>query len=53
MVRLNQRIQIELENIDDIFTEMPSITSLPQLSKLELAELLLSYIISIMGLKIF
>jgi hypothetical protein len=37
MVRLNQRIQIELENIDDIFTEMPSVTSLPQLSKLELA----------------
>jgi hypothetical protein len=37
MVRLNQRIQIELENIADIFTEMPLVTSLPQLSKLEIA----------------
>jgi len=37
MVSLKQRIQIELENIDDIFTEMPLVSSLPQLSKLELA----------------
>ena len=37
MVRLKQRIQAELENIDEIFKEMPLHSSLPRLSTLELA----------------
>ena len=37
MVRLKQRIQAELENIDEIFKEMPLHLSLPRLSMLELA----------------
>jgi hypothetical protein len=37
MVRLKQRIQAELENIDEIFKEMPLHSSLPRLSMLELA----------------
>lgn len=37
MVRLKQRIQAELENIDEIFKEMPLHSNLPRLSTLELA----------------
>ena len=37
MVRLSQKIQAELENIDEIFNEMPSHSNLPNLSTLELA----------------
>ena len=37
MVSLSQKIQAELENIDEIFKEMPSHSSLSQLSILELA----------------
>ncbi|MBU0558576.1 MAG: hypothetical protein KKG93_03175 [Bacteroidetes bacterium] len=37
MVRLSQKILAELENIDELFNEMPSHTNLPKLSTLELA----------------
>lgn len=37
MAELSQRIQAELENIDEIFIEMPSYERLPKLSTLELA----------------
>lgn len=37
MANLSQKIQAELENIDEIFKEMPSHSNLPQLSTLELA----------------
>ncbi|MBL7129229.1 MAG: hypothetical protein ISS16_09645 [Ignavibacteria bacterium] len=37
MASLSQKIQAELENIDEIFKEMPSHLNLPQLSTLELA----------------
>jgi len=37
MVSLSQKIQVELENIDTIFVQMPPYLNLPQLSPLELA----------------
>ena len=37
MGELSQRIQAELENIDELFIEMPSYEKLPKLSTLELA----------------
>lgn len=37
MVRLPQKIKAELENIDEIFRELPPYTSLHRLSTLELA----------------
>lgn len=37
MGELSQRIQAELENIDEIFIEIPSYQELPKLSTLELA----------------
>lgn len=37
MVSLQQRIQAELENIDELFKELPSHLLLPRLSVLELA----------------
>ncbi len=37
MVSLSQRIQAELENIDEVISEMPLYSSLPTLSTLELA----------------
>ena len=37
MVRLSQKIQAELENIDELFKEMPPHSSLSKLSTLELA----------------
>lgn len=37
MVNLSQKIQIELENIDEIFENLPNHTDLPKLSTLELA----------------
>ena len=37
MVRLSQKIQAELENIDELFKELPPHSSLPRLSTLELA----------------
>ena len=37
MVRLSQRIEAELENIDEIFNEMPPHSNLSLLSTLELA----------------
>ena len=37
MASLSQKIQAELENIDEIFNEMPSHSKLPSLSTLELA----------------
>ncbi|MCF8354998.1 MAG: hypothetical protein K9H48_11140 [Melioribacteraceae bacterium] len=37
MGELSQRIKAELENIDEIFNEMPSYLKLPNLSTLELA----------------
>ena len=37
MVRLSQKIQAELENIDELFKEMPLHSNLPRLSTLELA----------------
>lgn len=37
MANLSQKIQIELENIDEIFEELPNHTELPKLSTLELA----------------
>lgn len=37
MGELSQRIQAELENIDELFIEMPSNENLPKLSTLELA----------------
>jgi len=37
MVSLSQKIQVELENIDAIFVQMPPYLNLPQLSLLELA----------------
>jgi len=36
MVRLSQKIQAELENIDEILNEKQSHSNLPNLSKLEL-----------------
>ena len=37
MVRLSQKIQAELENIDELFKEMPLHSNFPRLSTLELA----------------
>lgn len=37
MVSLSQRIHAELENIDEVFNEIPSHLTLPSLSPLELA----------------
>ncbi|MGD8782706.1 MAG: hypothetical protein PVH88_27595 [Ignavibacteria bacterium] len=37
MGKLSQRIQAELENINEIFIELPSYSHLPKLSTLELA----------------
>jgi len=37
MASLSIRIQVELENIDNLFKEMPSHSKLPRLSPLELA----------------
>jgi len=37
MASLSQKIQVELENIDAIFVQMPPYLNLPQLSPLELA----------------
>lgn len=36
MVSLSQKIQVELENIDELFKEMPLHINLPKLSTLEL-----------------
>lgn len=37
MANLSERILVELENIDNLFNEMPSHSKLPYLSQLELA----------------